>query len=357
MTKDDLTKCSRLPSSLFAADAYEYVLPKEQIAQNPVEPRDHAKLLVLQRGTGKCEHRHFFDLPEYLEAGDLLVLNDTKVFHARLRGKKLPSGAQVEVLLLRPLCDDWTCWEALVRPGRKLREGHEVRLGDGTVLSVEKVQEEGIRRIRFPRDVNVRAVLERAGEIPLPPYITDTSAEEERYQTIYAAKEGSVAAPTAGLHFTQTLFERLHAKGIKTAFLTLHVGLGTFRPVSSSDIREHVMHRESYFIPPSTAEAMKQVRQQGKRIIAVGTTVVRCLESASETILSCGGDGETDIFIYPGFRFRVIDGMVTNFHLPRSTLLMLVAAFAGYEKTLNAYALAVAEKYRFFSFGDAMLVL
>jgi S-adenosylmethionine:tRNA ribosyltransferase-isomerase len=357
MTRDDSTKYALPAPSLFAADSYEYVLPKEQIAQNPVEPRDHSKLLVLQRGTEKCEHRHFFDLPDYLEAGDLLVLNNTRVLPARLLGEKVSSGAHVEILLLRPVCDDWTYWEALVRPGKKLREGHEVRLVDGTFLYVEKVQEEGIRLIRFPRNVNVRAVLDRAGEIPLPPYITDTSAERERYQTIYAEKEGSVAAPTAGLHFTRTLLETLHTKGIEIAFLTLHVGLGTFRPVSSSDIREHAMHREYYSVPPSTAEALKQVRHKGKRVIAVGTTVVRCLESASETTLSCGGDGDTDIFIYPGFRFRVINGMVTNFHLPRSTLLMLVAAFAGYEKTLNAYALAVAEKYRFFSFGDAMLVL
>lgn len=342
---------------LFATAAYDYDLPEELIAQNPVEPRDASRLLVLPRGEGDLSHRRFTDLPELLCPGDLLVLNDTRVWHARLWGVKASGGARVELLLLRPLDARETLWEALVRPGRRLPPGTEILLPGGHAV-VGSRREDGLREVQFFLAAGtVRQLLAASGEVPLPPYIHATNAPPERYQTVYARQEGSAAAPTAGLHFTEELFGRLATKGVKTAFVTLHVGLGTFRPVESDDVRHHIMHEERCTLPENTAVAVARTRALGGRVVAVGTTVVRTLESFAQRDGNVQpGTTDTKLFITPGFPFRVVDALVTNFHLPRSTLLMLVSAFAGYDRVRWAYQRAVEERYRFFSFGDAMFI-
>lgn len=326
---------------------YDYELPPERIAQQGVEPRDASRLMVLDR-QGHLEHAHFYDLPRYLQPGDLLVLNESKVIPARLWARK-PTGGRIEILLL--LEREPGLWEALLRPARRVPLGGELILDEGLTARVESIEPDGSRRLRFSGDLWPH--LERLGSVPLPPYIHG-SVDPERYQTVYARVPGSVAAPTAGLHFTERLLNELREKGIRIAKLILHVGAGTFRPVKEE---AHRMHREIYFIPPETAEAVAETRRLGRRVIAVGTTVVRAMESAWEGEGLRPGPGETELFIRPPYTFRALDALITNFHLPRSTLLMLVAAFAGRERILEAYRLAVREGYRFYSFGDAMLLL
>ncbi|MDR3592935.1 MAG: tRNA preQ1(34) S-adenosylmethionine ribosyltransferase-isomerase QueA [Negativicutes bacterium] len=334
---------------------FDYHLPEELIAQHPAPVRDHSRLLLLGRVSGAVDHRRFYDLPEYLASGDTLVFNDTRVIPARLIGSKEGSGGKVEVFLLHRL--DGDRWETLVKPGRKLRPGTRVTFSDELGCEILDVTDFGGRIVRFLYDGIFEEILDRLGETPLPPYIHTKLADSERYQTVYARTRGSAAAPTAGLHFTPELLDKLKKRGVNLAFVTLHVGLGTFRPVSVDDITSHKMHREFYSVPPETAAIVNQTRQQGGRVVAVGTTAVRTLETASATGRLEAGSGWTDIFIYPGYRFRMIDALITNFHLPKSTLLMLISAFAGRENILAAYREAVAEQYRFFSFGDAMLII
>jgi S-adenosylmethionine:tRNA ribosyltransferase-isomerase len=337
---------------------FDYFLPEERIAQTPVEPRDHARLLVIERGTQSRKDCFFYQLPDFLEPGDLLVFNDTRVIPARLFARKTGdnNGARVEVFLLKRLSA--TDWECLTRPGKRVKTGTRLEFNQGVVGEAIRVEEGGTRILRFPEALDFRDWLLQNGETPLPPYIHEKLSDSERYQTIYARHEGSVAAPTAGLHFTPELLERLQARGIKGGFITLHVGVGTFRPVQTERIEEHRMHSEWFSLSAELAAEIRRTREAGKRVIAVGTTVVRVLESQA---VSDGqvrpGAGETAIFIYPGYRFQVADGMITNFHLPKSTLLMLVSAFAGREFIMESYRHAVAEHYRFFSFGDAMLIL
>lgn len=336
---------------------FDYHLPEDQIAQTPAYPRDSSRMLVIHRPGGKMEHRVFRDIGDYLQPGDLLVVNRTRVIPARLIGRK-DTGARVEVMLLKRL--DLTRWETLVRPGRKILPGTRLVFGEGRLTAVceEKVHATGGRILEFSFQGVFEDILEELGTMPLPPYITSKLEDQERYQTVYAREKGSAAAPTAGLHFTRELLDRLDRKGVQRAEVLLHVGLGTFRPVSADDIREHRMHEEWYQVPEETARMLRQARQEGRRIIAVGTTTVRTLEALVE---ERGGfeahSGETDIFIYPGYSFRAIDGMITNFHLPKSTLVMLVSAFLGRERTLEAYQEAVRQGYRFFSFGDSMMIL
>ncbi|MGE5554404.1 MAG: tRNA preQ1(34) S-adenosylmethionine ribosyltransferase-isomerase QueA [Betaproteobacteria bacterium] len=342
---------------------FDYCLPPELIAQTPAEPRDASRLLVLERSTGQLRHRIFREIGEFLRPGDLLVLNDTRVIRARLFGRKEPSGGRVEVFLLRRLAGENETWECLVRPGRRIRQGARLVFGEGELRGTVVGEEaEGKRLITFASpDHEPAAWLERLGEVPLPPYITQPLADGERYQTVYARHRGSVAAPTAGLHFTPELLETLEAQGVRRALLTLHVGLGTFRPVQAEKVEEHVMHSEYYELPAETAGAVNAARRAGNRVVAVGTTVCRTLETAARAASGTGGitasEGWTDLFIYPGYRFRVVDVLLTNFHLPRSTLLMLVSAFAGRDLVLRAYEEAIRERYRFYSFGDAMLIL
>lgn len=336
-------------------DDFDYDLPEELIAQVPVEPRDHSRLLVVPRHEGPFAHRRFDDLPEYLRAGDVLVINETRVIPARLYGQK-DTGARVEVLLLRPLSD--RTWEALVRPGRRLQVGAHIGFGPDLSAVVDRVLDNGNRQLTFTCAGDFAALLDRLGRMPLPPYITTELADPERYQTVYSRERGSAAAPTAGLHFTPELLARLDALGAKVARLTLHVGIGTFRPVKVERIEEHVMHAESYHVSEAAAQTINHARATGGRVIAVGTTSVRTLETvAADDGQLREAAGETSIFIYPGYRYKVVDGLITNFHLPKSTLLMLVSAFAGRERMLAAYHEAVAEQYRFFSFGDAMLII
>lgn len=331
---------------------FSYDLPPDRIAQTAAEPRDASRLLVLHRSTGALEHRVFRDLPNLLEPGDLLVLNDSRVLPARLLGRKT-SGGRAEVLLLRPL--DGREWEALVFPGRRLRPDSEIVFGqDEARLRIGERTEAGGRKVRFEGDLPVEAVLSRFGQMPLPPYIHDYHGDPERYQTVYARAPGSAAAPTAGLHFTPELLAHIQARGVGITQVTLHVGLDTFRPIKTDDVAQHVMHSEEFEIPEEAAEAVSAARG---RVIAVGTTVVRALESAVEGGRVTAGRRATRLFIRPGDRFQVVDGMVTNFHLPRSTLLVLVAAFAGRETVLDAYRTAIREGYRFYSFGDAMLIV
>ena len=332
-----------------------YDLPEELIAQTPMERRDASRLLVLDKNTGEMEHRHFYDLPSYLRPGDCLVLNDSRVIPARLFGTR-PTGGATELVLLKELTDDR--WECLARPGKKLRPGTEITFGDGELTGVvEEVLEDGNRIIRFRYEGIFLEILDRLGNMPLPPYIKAQLEDPERYQTVYAREPGSAAAPTAGLHFTKELLEEIEAMGVFVRFVTLHVGLGTFRPVKAENIEDHDMHSEYCTIPPETAETVNTVRKNGGRIIAVGTTSCRTLESFArpDGILEPSA-GWTSIFIYPGYKFKCIDALVTNFHLPGSTLVMLVSALAGREHILNAYRCAVEEKYRFFSFGDAMFI-
>ncbi|MBR6157143.1 MAG: tRNA preQ1(34) S-adenosylmethionine ribosyltransferase-isomerase QueA [Lachnospiraceae bacterium] len=345
---------------------YYYDLPQELIAQDPLEDRSASRLMVLDRKSGSVTHKHFYELGSYLKEGDCLVFNDTRVIPARLLGLKKDTGAAVEILLLKRNADD--VWESLVKPGKKLRTGAEVVFGvsaeeaDKAPLRavIKEVLPDGNRLVQFHYQGIWEEVLDALGEMPLPPYITHKLPREnrERYQTVYAKHEGSAAAPTAGLHFTKELMASLKEQGIRSAFVTLHVGLGTFRPVKEENILDHHMHTESCRIDEETARTINETRAQGGRIICVGTTSVRTLESfADANGIVHTGEKETDIFIYPGYQFKAVDGLVTNFHLPESTLLMLVSAFAGREQVLAAYAEAVKERYRFFSFGDAMLLI
>ena len=332
-----------------------YDLPEELIAQTPLQQRDSSRLLVLDKKTGDVRHRHFYDIIEYLKPGDCLVMNDSRVLPARLLGQR-PTGGAVELLLLRDLGDKK--WECLAKPGRKLQAGQKVLFGNGELTAtVQTVLDDGNRVVEFHYDGIFLEVLERLGKMPLPPYIKAELQDQERYQTVYSREIGSAAAPTAGLHFTKDLLERIRDKGVNTAFVTLHVGLGTFRPVKAEDISEHHMHSELCMINEETAAILNVTRENGGRIICVGTTSCRTLESLiNEDGRFTAGSKWTDIFIYPGYRFKAMNGLITNFHLPESTLVMLVSAFASRDYILNAYNQAVREKYRFFSFGDAMYI-
>lgn len=336
---------------------FYYDLPEELIAQDPLEDRSSSRLLVLDRKTGEREHRVFRDLVEFLNPGDCLVVNNTRVIPARLMGVKEGTGAGIEVLLLKR-CED-NVWETLVKPGKKARPGARISFGDGLLVGeVLEVVEEGNRRIRFTYEGIFEEILDQLGQMPLPPYITHQLKDKNRYQTVYAKHEGSAAAPTAGLHFTPELLKRIEEKGVKLAHVTLHVGLGTFRPVKVEDVTQHHMHSEFYMIEEEQAKLINKTRAAGGRVICVGTTSCRTLESAAdETGVLHAGSGWTDIFIYPGYQFKMMDALITNFHLPESTLLMLVSAFAGKERVMAAYKEAVKEKYRFFSFGDAMFIV
>ena len=333
-----------------------YDLPEELIAQTPLEKRDMSRLMCLNRETGEISHKHFYDIIDYLQPGDCLVMNDSRVLPARLLGHR-PTGGAVEVLLLRDLGDKR--WECLCKPGRKMQVGSEVIFGDGELTAtVQEVQDTGNRVVEFHYEGIFLEVLERLGKMPLPPYIKEELQDQERYQTVYSREVGSAAAPTAGLHFTQELLEAIRAKGVQEAFVTLHVGLGTFRPVKADNILDHHMHSELCMMNQETADILNQTKARGGRVICVGTTSCRTLES----LVNDDGTFEaksrwTDIFIYPGYTFKAMDGLITNFHLPESTLVMLVSAFAGREHVLTAYQEAVKERYRFFSFGDAMCIL
>ena len=336
---------------------FNYDLPEELIAQTPVEPRDHSRLLVYHRQSGTIEHRHFYDIIDYLRPEDALVINETKVIPARLLGIKEETGVPVEVLLLRRHSS--TDWEALVRPGRRLRPGTICSFGDGLLRCevLDNVEETGGRIVRFHCDGVFEEVLDRLGEMPLPPYIHEKLQDASRYQTVYAREEGSAAAPTAGLHFTPELLDRIRKKGITVVPVLLHVGLGTFRPVKEEDAENHVMHSEFCQVSQEAADTLNRIRQSGGRIVCVGTTSVRTLETmASEDGAIHPGSRDTSIFIYPGVPIRAVDALITNFHLPQSTLLMLVSALTGREEALRVYREAVRERYRFFSFGDAMFI-
>lgn len=334
---------------------FYFELPEELIAQTPLERRDASRLLKLDRVTGAIEHHHFYDLPEYLNAGDCLVLNDSRVLPARLLGKR-STGGSVEIVLLRDLGDGK--WECLTRPGRKTRPGAELTFGEGVLTAtVVDAVEDGNKILQFHYEGIFLEILERLGKMPLPPYIKEELEDGERYQTVYSRTLGSAAAPTAGLHFTQELLERISAKGVRVCYVTLHVGLGTFRPVKEENIQDHAMHSEFCVVPEETAQIINETKAAGGRVVAVGTTSCRTLESFAEPDGAMRArSGWTNIFIYPGYQFRCIDALVTNFHLPESTLIMLVSALAGRENILHAYEVAVAEKYRFFSFGDAMFI-
>ena len=334
---------------------FSFELPEELIAQTPIPERDHSRLLVLDKDTGEIEHRHFFELPEYLEPGDCLVINDSRVLPARLLGCR-SSGGSVELVLLRDLGEGK--WECLSRPGRKTKPGTELSFGEGELTAtVLDVIEGGNRIVQFRYEGIFLEVLERLGKMPLPPYIKAELQDAERYQTVYSRELGSAATPTAGLHFTQELLDKIRAKGVKVCAVTLHVGLGTFRPVKEDEIEDHEMHSEYCIVPEETARIVTETKKSGARVIAVGTTSCRTLESfAREDGTLPAASGWTNIFIYPGYRFRCVDALVTNFHLPESTLIMLVSALAGRENILHAYETAVREKYRFFSFGDAMFI-
>ena len=335
---------------------FYYDLPQELIAQDPLEDRAASRLLVLNKETGNISHRHFRDIRQYLKKGDCLVINDTKVIPARLIGHKLGTDAKIEVLLLKRKSDN--VWETLVKPGKKMKEGAEVSFGDGLLKgTVVGVVDEGNRLIQFEYDGIFEEILDQLGQMPLPPYITHQLKDKSRYQTVYAKHDGSAAAPTAGLHFTQELLQEIQDMGVTIAHVTLHVGLGTFRPVKVDTIEEHHMHSEFYVVEEEEAKKINDTKKNGGRVICVGTTSCRTLESATgEDGILKAGSGWTDIFIYPGYRFKILDCLITNFHLPESTLVMLVSALAGREHILNAYQEAIKERYRFFSFGDAMFI-
>lgn len=334
-----------------------YDLPQELIAQTPVEPRDSSRMLVMNRKTGELEHKIFRDVIEYMNSGDCLILNNTKVLPARMYGTRTDTGAVVEFLLLTQRSGD--TWEVITGPGKKARVGHSFTFGDGSLTAeIIEVLPDGNRVAKFGFEGNFFEVIDKIGEMPLPHYITERLEDKDRYQTVYAKERGSAAAPTAGLHFTPELLEKIKEKGIKVGFVTLHVGLGTFRPVKADNIEEHHMHSEHYHLPAETAALINETKKNGGRVFAVGTTCCRTLESvATFKGEICEDDGWTNIFIYPGYEFKCIDCLITNFHLPESTLIMLVSAFAGYDHTMKAYEVAVKEKYRFFSFGDACLIL
>lgn len=339
----------------FTVDDFDYFLPEELIAQTPLRDRPSSRLLVLDKESGRTEHKNFKDILDYIEEGDCLVLNDTKVLPARLLGTN-KTGAAIEFLLLSQREGD--IWEIIVRPGKKCTPGKVISFGDGKLTGeILEVLENGNRIVRFSYDGIFNEILDTLGEMPLPPYIHEKLADRDRYQTVYAKHEGSAAAPTAGLHFSEEFLEKIRQKGIKTAFVTLHVGLGTFRPVKVDKIAEHVMHKEYYWVNQECADIINETKKNGKKVICVGTTSTRVLESIADDngfIAPCSG--ETGIFIYPGYKFRCLDALITNFHLPKSTLIMLVSALAGRENVLAAYNEAVNEKYRFFSFGDAMFI-
>ena len=339
---------------------FYYELPSELIAQTPLEPRNSSRLLKMNRTTGECEHSHFYNLCDYLKKGDLLVLNDSRVLPARIYGVKSDNNTPIELLLLEQ--KENMVWAILCRPGKKAKIGTKFHFEhNDAVLEAEiiDVLDDGNRIAKFTCDKNFYETLDEIGQMPLPPYITEKLKDKERYQTVYSNEIGSAAAPTAGLHFTKEQLNELQEKGVEFAYVTLHVGLGTFRPVKEDKVLDHKMHSEYYEVSEKTARLIKETKESGGRVIAVGTTSCRTLESVANDnngeIVPCSG--KTDIFIYPGYEFKVLDGLITNFHLPESTLIMLVSAFAGYENTMNAYKLAVEEKYRFFSFGDSMMII
>ena len=344
------------PENMLRSDFY-YDLPEELIAQTPVEPRNASRLMCVDRQSGDITHDHFYNLCKHLKKGDLLVMNDSRVLPARLYGDKEGTGSFIEFLLLEQKGDK--LWEILVRPGKKAKPGTRFSFGNGRLKAeILETVEGGNRIAKFECEGNFFTALEDIGQMPLPPYITKKLEDKERYQTVYSHELGSAAAPTAGLHFTNEMLDDLRARGINTAFVTLHVGLGTFRPVKEDEVLKHKMHSEHYHLPKETAELIKKTKAEGGRVIAVGTTSCRTLESVGTFFEDMDEhEGYTDIFIYPGYKFKVIDGLITNFHLPESTLIMLVSAFMGYDNTMNAYKTAVEDKYRFFSFGDAMLIL
>lgn len=344
-----------MESTLSTKD-FDFDLPEELIAQTPIEPRDASRLLILDKESGEIQHRHFYDIIDYLNPNDCLILNDSRVLPARIYGIKEGTGARVEFLLLAAKGDD--IWEVLAGPGKRAKPGNRFSFGDGLMTAeVLEIIEGGNRLVRFSYQGNFYAVLDQIGQMPLPPYIKKKLEDKERYQTVYSREVGSAAAPTAGLHFTKELLGKIREKGIKIGYVTLHVGLGTFRPVSVDKITDHKMHSEHYWLSQETADLINETKKNGGRVISVGTTSCRTIESVAkkEGCIKESG-GFTDIFIYPGFQFKVLDGLITNFHLPESTLIMLVSALAGREHILNAYRIAVQEKYRFFSFGDAMLI-
>ena len=337
-------------------EEFDYYLPKELIAQTPLEKRDESRLLVMDRVTGELTHKYFYDVIDYLNEGDALVINDTKVIPARIIGIKEETGAVIELLLLNP--EERDIWECLAKPQKRLKEGTIINFGEGLLKAkVVSVKEEGVTEVELIYDGILMEILEKLGTMPLPPYIHEKLEDKDMYQTVYAREYGSAAAPTAGLHFTSGLLKKIEDKGVKIVHITLHVGLGTFRPVNVEDVTKHVMHKEHYIMSKEAADTLNEVRDNGGKIYAVGTTSVRTLETImqnNEKFVPASGD--TSIFIYPGFKFKGIDGLITNFHLPKSTLVMLVSAFSSKESILNAYNEAVKMKYRFFSFGDAMLI-
>ena len=337
---------------------FYYDLPDELIAQTPVEPRDHSRLMQIDRNTGEIQHKHFYDLLEILQPGDLLVMNDSRVLPARLYGEKVDNGTFIEFLLLEQKGDK--IWEIICRAGKKAKVGVKFSFGGGRLIGeVVKVKPDGNRIVQFTCEGNFYTALEEVGQMPLPPYIHEKLKDKGRYQTVYSKELGSAAAPTAGLHFTKDMLKKLKEKGVNEAYVTLHVGLGTFRPVKEDDVLQHQMHSEHYHLPQETVDMIQETKANGGRVIAVGTTSCRTLEAVATAHNGelVAEDGYTDIFIYPGYSFKVLDGLITNFHLPESTLIMLISAFLGYEKTMHAYEVAVQEKYRFFSFGDAMCIL
>lgn len=335
---------------------FYYDLPQELIAQTPVEPRNSSRLMILHKDSGELEHRIFKDLPEYLRPGDCLILNDTRVIPARIYGVKEETGAVVEFLLLTQ--KENNVWECLCKPGKRAKVGTRFNFGEGKLYGkVIEIQEDGNRLVQFDCQGNIYAVLDQIGQMPLPPYIKEKLQDKERYQTVYSRELGSAAAPTAGLHFTPQMLKDIQAMGVNIGYVTLHVGLGTFRPVKVEDVTKHKMHTEHYHMPAETAELINRTKANGGRVIAVGTTSCRTIESvATKNGCICEDDDNTSIFIYPGYEFKCMDALITNFHLPESTLIMLVSAFAGFDHIMHAYNTAVAEKYRFFSFGDAMFI-
>ena len=333
-----------------------YELPEELIAQTPLENRSSSRMLILNKETGEISHEHFYDIKKYLKPGDLLVMNNSRVIPARIFGTRVDTGSVVEFLLLKQVENN--VWETLVKPGKKAKIGKKFDFSGIMTGTIEDIGEEGIRFIRFECEENIFVTLDKIGQMPLPPYIKETLKDKERYQTVYSDPVGSAAAPTAGLHFTDELLSDIRAMGVNTAYVTLHVGLGTFRPVKEDEITDHIMHSEHFILPQETVDAIENTKKNGGRVIAVGTTTTRTLESVARDygkLVAC--DKNTDIFIYPPYEFKVLDGLITNFHLPESTLIMLVSAFAGYDNTMNAYKKAVEEKYRFFSFGDSMIII
>ncbi len=346
-----------MKENIYKKEYYNFDLPEELIAQHPINPRDNSRMLTLNIDSGKVEHKHFYDIVDFLNENDCLILNDSRVLPARIYGKKIETGAVVEFLLLKNLGDD--TWEALAGPGKKAKIGTSFSFGEGIMTcEVLDIVQEGNRVIKFNNyEGTFYEALDKIGQMPLPPYIKEKLTDKERYQTVYSKEVGSAAAPTAGLHFTKELMEKISNKGVKIAFVTLHVGLGTFRPVSADDINDHKMHSESYSMSKDTADLINKTKKNGGRVIAVGTTASRTIESVyKDHGKFCQAQGDTDIFIYPGYEFKGVDALITNFHLPESTLMMLISALAGRDNVMHAYETAVKEKYRFFSFGDAMFI-